>query len=888
MNGLSITNAVKQFGITSKTLRYYERVGLLQAKRTGSNNYRYYDEAEIERIKQIVILRKMQISIKDIIRIYENENMSTVVEVFANRLRALDEEVGALTELRRITNDFLQTMMQNGITKISAIPLLYDEMDKHLNELEERKSITVDDLTAVNERLMRPPEVSIIALPTMRVLSSKIKINPNTTDPDGFTRYTQETNMVPGNHERFEFQTDFGEVIVQHIPHDFVNITRYKDYIFPGGLFAAANVYLDEDFGKRFRALIKDFDDNKYYQIDYQSDGNLRHPAMLENLISPDDQRELVSLLVPVKKRLADPALFNKPAEVTDITVAEIEAANPALWAVDVELDELTPMNSPYYRMTEDGEVEYTGWISTRTLNTYIAVKLPFRVDIEFRTGEYRGFGANDGSIRLYHGNHGLDHNYGFGINTGDNTDTQPFFQSISFHQPIFRDAFTFRGRGKIVNGEYNRLTWIIGKKHLACIINGEVRYCGTNFPYMALDLSREEAHPIVIGSERTKYIRSIRVSQLAETPKYKLKQGELTMITKQSNNIIPIIHRLVTDEYGENYWFNGCAKYVMESLGEKDYDYWFFAGVTGDVFTQHYTFDKYSGDAVSSYMLDAEMNGNPAKYTQEIFAKCGYAATYVSNTDLQKNTEMYLSTLVAYIDKGIPVIVYGTPLVGVVVGYEDYGKTVLYITGNKNQPERMTLQELLYGEPKNSPRDNPFNNYPIKLGGWIFVGEKKENRPLADIYREAIRDIPLHAGIKTNLYCFGAQAFRAWARDIENGKFDGMKPEDFDTWAYYTNYVCVLATNGSCCHGFLEKARALNPDMDFLVEVSKLYRKTAEMWGQNNDRNDEDSLEALGGGFNVTLTALQNKEKRSKIAAKIQEFADVTEEILSIIQQNL
>jgi len=404
----------------------------------------------------------------------------------------------------------------------------------------------------------------------------------------------------------------------------------------------------------------------------------------------------------------------------------------------------------------------------------------------------------------------------------------------------------------------------------------------------MALNLSREETRPIVIGSERTKYFRSIRVSQLAETPKNKLKEGELTMITKQSNNIIPIIHRLVTNEYGENYWFNGCARYVMECLGEKDYDYWFFAGLTGDVFTQHYAFTKYSGDALSSYMLDTDMDGDPAKYTEEIFMKCGYAATYISNRNLQKNTEMYLNTLVAYIDKGVPVIVYGTPLVGIIAGYEDYGKTLLYITGNDNRPERMTLEKLLCGEPENPLLDNPFYNYPTRPGGWIFIGEKKEHRPLADIYREAIKAIPKHMNVKTDLYCFGAEAFRAWAKDIENGKFDGMKPEDFDTWAYYTNYVCVLATNGSCCHGFLEKARELNPDMGFLEEVSRLYRRTAEMWGQNNDRNDEDSLEALGGGFNVTLEALQDKEKRGKIAAKIREFADVTEEILRVVNDGL
>jgi hypothetical protein len=66
-------------------------------------------------------------------------------------------------------------------------------------------------------------------------------------------------------------------------------------------------------------------------------------------------------------------------------------------------------------------------------------------------------------------------------------------------------------------------------------------------------------------------------------------------MATKQSNTITNI--HPVTDNYrGENYWFNGCAAYVMESVAPKeasgsvwatDYDYSLFAGVTGDNFTQ-------------------------------------------------------------------------------------------------------------------------------------------------------------------------------------------------------------------------------------------------------------------------------------------------------------
>lgn len=42
----------------------------------------------------------MQIPIRDIIRIYESEDMSIVVEAFVNRINAIDDEVNALSELK--------------------------------------------------------------------------------------------------------------------------------------------------------------------------------------------------------------------------------------------------------------------------------------------------------------------------------------------------------------------------------------------------------------------------------------------------------------------------------------------------------------------------------------------------------------------------------------------------------------------------------------------------------------------------------------------------------------------------------------------------------------------------------------------------------------------
>ncbi|MEA4833366.1 MAG: MerR family transcriptional regulator [Oscillospiraceae bacterium] len=889
MNLIKITELSTEIGLSSRTLRYYEEAGLITSVRPQFEKYRFYDEQNVQRLRQIMVLRKMQIPIKDIVRIYESHEMSAITQVFVDKINEIDGEVTALSELKRIINEFLQKMIEKGIKQISALPLLYEEMDKQLTSREninmEQKNFALSEaLNEVSEKLAKPLDISIIRLPKMRVLSSYLKDDAETSDTTAFMRYLQMNGMKADNYGSFEYQENDCDVMITKIADGFTNDSNFTDFIFDGGYFAAANVYLDDDLAQSFYSLVKSFDDNKFYQIDYTADGNLRHAAMLENLISPDERRQLVALYVPVKKRIPDVSLYPKPTEITNITVGVLKKQNPILWEKEVELDKLTPINNPHYRVMENGEVEYTGWISTRTLSTNVSVKLPFRVDIEFRVpmdDEQFGYGDNEGSIIFYHGD---DNGYNIGVNLGimgfginmNNHSNRPE-ESISFHQPVFHDYYNFPHKGRIKPNEYNHVTWIIGQKYLAVIINGEIRYCGANFPYMYLDLNSEKAYPVVIGSngQGKKYFRAIKISQLAYSPKTKIKNGELTMITKQSNSIISIIHRLITDEYGENYWFNGSAKYVMECLGEKEYDYWFFAGITGDVFTQHYK-QPFMGDSIDAHY---QVNGDFG-FFERIFEKCGYASTFVTLKDISKNKEMYLNALIGYIDKGIPVIAlvnginkeYSSGFLdGVFVGYEEHGKTLLYITGNNNEPQRI-------------PFDKAIDSDKQELNGWVFVGEKKKQKDLATLYREAIYALPELLTTNNDKYCFGSAAFRVWADDVENGHFDGMKPEEFDGWSMYTNFVCVLATNGSCCHGFLQRAKELNPDMTYLDEISKLYKRTGEIW--NNDNGND--LEALGGGFNVTLEALQTPEKRSKIAARIRECGDIMDKVVNILKENI
>ena len=74
-----------------------------------------------------------------------------------------------------------------------------------------------------------------------------------------------------------------------------------------------------------------------------------------------------------------------------------------------------------------------------------------------------------------------------------------------------------------------------------------------------------------------------------------------------------------------------------------------------------------------------------------------------------------------------------------------------------------------------------------------------------------------------------------------------------------------------------------MNPDMIFINTIIELYQKTGHYW--NND-NGED-LEALGGGFNVRLEALQSKSKRKKMADKLRLFADCMDEVIDLVSRN-
>ncbi len=63
----SVKDVCDRYGITRKTLFYYDRSGLLKpAIRQGSKQYKYYDEAALSRLESILEYRNAGLSIEEI------------------------------------------------------------------------------------------------------------------------------------------------------------------------------------------------------------------------------------------------------------------------------------------------------------------------------------------------------------------------------------------------------------------------------------------------------------------------------------------------------------------------------------------------------------------------------------------------------------------------------------------------------------------------------------------------------------------------------------------------------------------------------------------------------------------------------------------------------
>lgn len=64
-----IAEVARMSGVTARTLRHYDEIGLLPPARIGTNGHRYYEELQLLRLQQILVLRALGLGLPEIGRI---------------------------------------------------------------------------------------------------------------------------------------------------------------------------------------------------------------------------------------------------------------------------------------------------------------------------------------------------------------------------------------------------------------------------------------------------------------------------------------------------------------------------------------------------------------------------------------------------------------------------------------------------------------------------------------------------------------------------------------------------------------------------------------------------------------------------------------------------
>jgi len=91
----SIQELAKAAGTTSRALRHYGDLGLLQPSRTGANGMRYYDEGALVRLQRILLLRELGLGLPAIGDVLRGEHdTAAALEAHLALLRQEQERIG--------------------------------------------------------------------------------------------------------------------------------------------------------------------------------------------------------------------------------------------------------------------------------------------------------------------------------------------------------------------------------------------------------------------------------------------------------------------------------------------------------------------------------------------------------------------------------------------------------------------------------------------------------------------------------------------------------------------------------------------------------------------------------------------------------------------------
>lgn len=176
----TISRVSRDYGISTRMLRYYEQAGLILSLRKDDYAYRVYDANAVSRLRQVIVLRKLRVPVKQIISILNNSDAAEAVEIFRQNISEIDGEITALSTVKSILTRFIEEINEKADVNLKylgdeAVFSVISSLSFSDNKIKETKEIlSMEELNRANEKLMKleDKDVRILYLPPMTVAAA--------------------------------------------------------------------------------------------------------------------------------------------------------------------------------------------------------------------------------------------------------------------------------------------------------------------------------------------------------------------------------------------------------------------------------------------------------------------------------------------------------------------------------------------------------------------------------------------------------------------------------------------------------------------------------------------------------------------------------------------
>ena len=132
----SIKEIADLAGVTSRTIRYYDEIGLLDPAKIGDNGYRYYDRDSLLRLQQILFFCELDVPLKEIELIMNGPNYD-LLSALENHRSALQGKVHRLEKMIDTLDKTVASVKGEGTMSDQDVFDGFDE-SQYEDEVQER------------------------------------------------------------------------------------------------------------------------------------------------------------------------------------------------------------------------------------------------------------------------------------------------------------------------------------------------------------------------------------------------------------------------------------------------------------------------------------------------------------------------------------------------------------------------------------------------------------------------------------------------------------------------------------------------------------------------------------------------------------------------------